>query len=68
MRDNLEAACELANCRSAQDLVALQSRITRENLQRFIDTGQIVAQSSSQAIADANGAMQAAGFQARPTA
>jgi phasin family protein len=60
VRDNLEATTQLVACRSPQDLVALQSRLTRDNLQRFIDSGRQIAQCSTDAINNANSAMHSA--------
>lgn len=58
-RANLEAFGELTGCRTIQDLTALQSRLARENLQRFIDSGELIAQATGQAISEASRAMDA---------
>jgi hypothetical protein len=57
-RTNLEAISQLAACRTAQDLVVLQSKLARENLQRVIEGGQTIASSTMRAVEDANRMMQ----------
>lgn len=58
LRSNLEAAGEFTRCRSYPDLVALQSKVTRQNLERLIDQGQLIAQASMNAISEARQAIQ----------
>lgn len=60
VRTNLEALSDLTGCRSMQDVVALQSRVVRQNLQRAIDSGQTIARTSTQAMEEANRAIQSA--------
>jgi hypothetical protein len=55
----LEAANRLAGCRSAPDLIAVQSELWRESLQRTVEAGQTMARTSLKAIDDANRAIQA---------
>jgi hypothetical protein len=53
-RCNLEAAGQLARCRSAPDLFALQTHLMRENLQLAIDAGNAFADVSTRMISEAN--------------
>jgi hypothetical protein len=67
VRSNLEAMSHLAACRSVPDLVAVQSHIMRDNLQRAIDSGRIAAQASTQAMEEASRLISpSAGQQPRP--
>lgn len=61
VRSNLEAVAELTSCRTMQDLVALQSRLTRDNLRRAIEAGEQITQACGRAIAQASRAIQAQG-------
>jgi phasin family protein len=43
---NIEALSRLAHCRSAQDFIAIQSELVRDNMQQAIDTSRRLAQAS----------------------
>lgn len=60
MRTNLEALGKLANCRSLQDVAAVQSSLLRDNLQQAIEGGEMIARASSDAMREATRAMQPA--------
>jgi hypothetical protein len=63
VRTNLEALIKVANCRSVQEVVTVQSSLLRNNLQQAMESGETIARASSDAIREATGAMQS---QARP--
>jgi hypothetical protein len=56
-RTNLEAVSQLAGCRTMNDIVAVQSNLARDNLQRVIDGGEKIARSTALAVEEANRAM-----------
>jgi hypothetical protein len=58
VRTNLEAMGQFAGCRSMQELVTLQSNLVRDSLQQVIESGEVVARASSEAIREATRAMQ----------
>ena len=58
VRTNLEAMGQFASCRSVQELMTLQSNIVRDSLQQVIESGEVVARASSEAIREATRAMQ----------
>jgi len=58
VRANLEAFAELTNCRSVQEVTALHSKLSRENLKRLLDSSEQITQTSTQAISDAGRAIQ----------
>ena len=58
VRNNLEALGEMSRCRTAPDLVALQTRLLRDNLQLAVEAGQNVIDASTQAIAEAGRAVR----------
>jgi hypothetical protein len=58
VRTNLEALSELAGCRSVQEVVALQSRVVRDNLGQAIESGEAIARASTDAIREAGRAIQ----------
>jgi hypothetical protein len=68
VRTNLEALSQVASCRTVQDLVAVQTDLARNNLQRAIEGGQTMARASTQAIEEASRAMQSASLGANPQA
>jgi hypothetical protein len=57
VRTNLEAVGQLASCRSMQEVMALQSNLLRDNLQQAIESGEVIARASSDAIHQATQAM-----------
>lgn len=57
LRTNLEALSELAQCRTMQDVITVQSQVMRRGLERAVDGGQTIARSSAQAIEEANRAL-----------
>lgn len=57
VRTNLEALNDFARCRSAQDVMALQSKVVCQNLKAAIDSGQSIAQTSSHAMEEAGRAL-----------
>jgi len=57
VRTNLEAVGQLASCRSVQEVMALQSNLLRDNLQQAIESGEVIARASSDAIHQATQAM-----------
>jgi hypothetical protein len=63
MRINLEALSQLANCRSVQEVVTVQSSLLRNNLQQTMEGGEIIARASSEAIREATRTLQS---QAQP--
>jgi hypothetical protein len=58
MRTNMEAMGQLASCRSMQEVVNVQSNLLRDNLQQAIESGEVMARVSSEAIREATRAMQ----------
>jgi hypothetical protein len=58
VRTNLEAFSQLSSCRSMQDLLTVQSNLLRDNLQQAIESGEVIARTSSDAIREATRAMQ----------
>ncbi len=58
VRTNLEAMGQFAGCRSVQELMTLQSNLVRDNLQQAIESGELIARASSDAIREATRAMQ----------
>jgi hypothetical protein len=58
VRTNLEAISQVANCRSVQEVVTVQSSLLRNNLQQAMESGETIARASSDAIREASGAMQ----------
>jgi hypothetical protein len=58
VRTNLEAMGRFASCRSVQELITLQSNLVRDNLQQAIESGEVMARASSDAIREATRAMQ----------
>jgi len=59
VRTNLEAISQLAGCRSVQEVMALQSRLVRDNLGQAIESGEAIAQASTEAIREASRALRA---------
>ena len=57
VRTNLEALGQLAGCRSVQEVVTLQSNLLRDNLQQAIESGEVIAQASANAIREATRAI-----------
>lgn len=60
-RTNLEALGHLAGCRTAHDVMAVQTETARKTLRQMIEGGQSVADCSAQAMQQAIRAMEAAG-------
>lgn len=58
VRSNVEAISQIAGCRTLQDVFAVQSNLARENLRRMIEGTETITRSSSQAIEEANRAIQ----------
>jgi hypothetical protein len=58
LRTNLEAMGRLANCRSLQEVVNVQSNLLRDNLQQVIESGEAIARAQSDAFQQATRAMQ----------
>lgn len=58
MKARLDASSRLAGCRSAPDLMAVQSQLWHESLQRSIEAGKAIARTSMKAIEDAERAIQ----------
>ncbi|MDB5465669.1 MAG: hypothetical protein JWQ46_431 [Phenylobacterium sp.] len=61
VRTNLETLSQVANCRSVQEVVTVQSNLLRNNLQQAMESGEAIARASSDAIRKATGAMQSQG-------
>jgi hypothetical protein len=57
VRTNLEAMGQVASCRSVQELMTLHSNLLRDTLQQAIESGEAMAQASSEAIREATRAM-----------
>jgi hypothetical protein len=64
VRTNLEAFGQLGGCRSMQELASVHSNLMRETLQQAIESGEVVARISADAIREAARAMRG---DARPT-
>jgi hypothetical protein len=58
VRTNLDAMGQFAGCRSVQDLMTVQSNLVRDNLQQAIESGELIARASSEAIREATRAMR----------
>jgi len=58
VRTNINALGQLSGCRSVQELITVQSHLLRDNLQQAIEGGEIIARASSEAIREANRAME----------
>lgn len=58
MRTNLEALGHFAACRSMQEVMAVQSNLVRDSLQQAIESGEVIARVSSEAIREATQAIQ----------
>lgn len=58
MRTNLEALGRLASCRSFQEVATLQTNLMRDNLQQAIESSEVIARASSDAIREATRAIQ----------
>jgi len=58
VRTNLEAIGQLSACRTIQELAAVHSNLVRDNLQQAIESGDVIARVSSDAIREANRAIQ----------
>ena len=65
VRRNLEGMSQLSQCRSVQDFAAVQSDLMREGLQKMIEDGRQIAESSVRAV---DGASKAFTSGARLTA
>jgi hypothetical protein len=61
VRTNLEALSQVASCRSVQEVVTVHSNLLRNNLQQAMESGEVIARASSDAIREATGAMQSQG-------
>jgi hypothetical protein len=61
MRTNLEAISKLATCRTFQEVATLQSNLMRDNLQQAIESGEVLARASSDAIREATRVMRPPG-------
>lgn len=58
MRTNLEALGRLASCRSFQEVATLQTNLMRDNMQQAIESSEVIARASSDAIREATRAIQ----------
>ena len=59
LRTNTEALKRIAQCRSVQDLVAVQTELVRDNLQQFLDATRRVVQVSLRSAEEATRTMEA---------
>src|SRR3954468_371980 len=59
LRTNAEALKRIAECRSVQDLVTVQTELVRDNLQQLLDATRRVAQVSLRSVEEATRTMEA---------
>ena len=59
LKNNAEALTRIAQCRSVQDFVAVQSELVRDNLQQFVDATRRVAEVSLRSAEEATKTIEA---------
>jgi len=68
LRRNLEGMSQLSHCRSVQDFAAVRSDLMREGLQKMVEDGRQIAESSVRAADDASKVFSGARLNAGPSA
>jgi len=59
LRTNLEALGQLASCRTAQDVISVQSNLMRQTLEQVVQSGQSIAEASRRSMDEASRLFQA---------